>query len=102
MPLPQIVSRDEWAKARTELLEYNVRPIDVTGEKPGLSCFLRVDDRIFHTYSQYVRGADGRAARTPSWTSPPWDDRRTGRSRTAAPTPSGTPHRVSSADLHQF
>ena len=27
-------------------------------EEPGLSCFLRVDDDVFHTYSQYGRGAE--------------------------------------------
>lgn len=27
-------------------------------ELPGLSCFLRVGDRVFHTYSTYARGAD--------------------------------------------
>ncbi len=27
-------------------------------ELPGFSCFLRVDDRIFHTYSTYRRGAE--------------------------------------------
>jgi predicted dithiol-disulfide oxidoreductase (DUF899 family) len=38
--------------------EYNFRPVDIAGEMPGLSCFLRVDGRIFHTYSQYARGAE--------------------------------------------
>jgi predicted dithiol-disulfide oxidoreductase (DUF899 family) len=27
-------------------------------EMPGRSCFLRVDDRVFHTYSQYARGTE--------------------------------------------
>jgi predicted dithiol-disulfide oxidoreductase (DUF899 family) len=27
-------------------------------EAPGLSCFLRDGDRVFHTYSQYARGAE--------------------------------------------
>jgi predicted dithiol-disulfide oxidoreductase (DUF899 family) len=27
-------------------------------EEPGLSCFLRVDDRVFHTYSTFGRGAE--------------------------------------------
>jgi len=27
-------------------------------ELPGLSCFLRADDRVFHTYSAYGRGTD--------------------------------------------
>ena len=25
---------------------------------PGTSCFLRHDDRVFHTYSSYARGAE--------------------------------------------
>ncbi len=28
------------------------------GEYPGTSCFLRVGDRVFHTYSSYARGAE--------------------------------------------
>jgi predicted dithiol-disulfide oxidoreductase (DUF899 family) len=28
------------------------------GEQPGVSVFLRDDDRIFHTYSTYARGGD--------------------------------------------
>ncbi len=27
-------------------------------EVPGVSCFLRDGDRIFHTYSTYARGTD--------------------------------------------
>ncbi len=27
-------------------------------EMPGRSCFLQVDDRVFHTYSQYARGLE--------------------------------------------
>jgi predicted dithiol-disulfide oxidoreductase (DUF899 family) len=30
----------------------------VAGELPGSSSFLREDDRIYHTYSQYARGGD--------------------------------------------
>ena len=37
---------------------YNFRPLELEGEMPGLSTFLRVDDRIFHTYSMYARGAE--------------------------------------------
>ncbi|MBN9101591.1 MULTISPECIES: DUF899 domain-containing protein [unclassified Pseudonocardia] len=39
---------------------YNYRPMDepYTGELPGLSCFLRDGDRVFHTYSQFARGAE--------------------------------------------
>jgi predicted dithiol-disulfide oxidoreductase (DUF899 family) len=29
-----------------------------SGEQPGLSCFLRVDNEVFHTYSQFARGAE--------------------------------------------
>ncbi len=29
-----------------------------SGEQPGLSCFLRVGDDVFHTYSQFGRGAE--------------------------------------------
>jgi len=29
-----------------------------SSEQPGLSCFLKVDDQVFHTYSTYARGAD--------------------------------------------
>jgi predicted dithiol-disulfide oxidoreductase (DUF899 family) len=28
------------------------------GEYPGTSCFLRVDGRVFHTYSSFARGAE--------------------------------------------
>jgi len=46
---------------------YNFRPIadvpalaesDQPFEMPGLSTFLLVDDRVFHTYSMYARGAE--------------------------------------------
>ena len=54
------------------LLEYNYRSaeeyaergermfVDADGpiEMPGTSCFLRVDDRVFHTYSNFARGAE--------------------------------------------
>ena len=47
-------------------LEYNYRPEpeivsgDTTSaEVPGLSCFLRDGDNIFHTYAPYARGTDG-------------------------------------------
>jgi predicted dithiol-disulfide oxidoreductase (DUF899 family) len=46
-------------------LEYNYRPEPeivsgdtTTAEVPGLSCFLRDGDNIFHTYSTYARGTD--------------------------------------------
>jgi predicted dithiol-disulfide oxidoreductase (DUF899 family) len=31
---------------------------DEAGERPGLSCFLREGDEVFHTYSTYARGLD--------------------------------------------
>jgi len=38
---------------------YNYAPSDgEAGELPGLSCFLRQGDDIFHTYSTYARGLD--------------------------------------------
>ena len=27
-------------------------------ETPGRSCFLQIDGRVFHTYSQYARGLE--------------------------------------------
>jgi predicted dithiol-disulfide oxidoreductase (DUF899 family) len=38
--------------------EYNYRPIDMEGEMPGTSYFLRDGDSVFHTYSNYARGAE--------------------------------------------
>ena len=40
-------------------LEYNYRTeerFQEPAERPVLSCFLRVSDRVFHTYSAYGRG----------------------------------------------
>jgi predicted dithiol-disulfide oxidoreductase (DUF899 family) len=44
-------------------LEYNYRAEeriegDVPSELPGLSCFLRLGERVFHTYSAYARGTE--------------------------------------------
>ncbi|SNX57663.1 predicted dithiol-disulfide oxidoreductase [Streptomyces sp. TLI_55] len=33
-------------------------------ERPGISCFLREWDRVFHTYSTYERGLDGLGSTT--------------------------------------
>jgi predicted dithiol-disulfide oxidoreductase (DUF899 family) len=33
-------------------------------ERPGVSCFLRDRDRVFHTYSAYERGLDGLGSST--------------------------------------
>jgi predicted dithiol-disulfide oxidoreductase (DUF899 family) len=38
--------------------EYNYEPVDGEGEWPGHSCFLRVGDDVFHTYSTFARGAE--------------------------------------------
>ena len=42
--------------------EYNYRDLaggdNVEGEYPGQSCFLRVGDDVFHTYSSFARGAE--------------------------------------------
>ena len=37
---------------------YNYETVDWKGEFPGLSVFLREGERIFHTYSTYMRGLD--------------------------------------------
>ena len=47
---------------RTEA-EFEARGEDLFGdtqsfEAPGRSCFLQVDGRVFHTYSQYARGLE--------------------------------------------
>jgi predicted dithiol-disulfide oxidoreductase (DUF899 family) len=39
---------------RDRVLRQRDQPIEL----PGLSCFLRVGDRVFHTYSTYARGAE--------------------------------------------
>jgi predicted dithiol-disulfide oxidoreductase (DUF899 family) len=39
--------------------EYNFSPTEpFTGEGPGTSAFLRVEDDVFHTYSAFARGGD--------------------------------------------
>lgn len=45
---------EELATAGTEIPLSSDQPI----EMPGISCFLRVGDRVFHTYSTYARGAE--------------------------------------------
>jgi predicted dithiol-disulfide oxidoreductase (DUF899 family) len=37
---------------------YNYREVDTEGEWPGLSCFVRDADRVFHTYSHFARGTE--------------------------------------------
>ena len=46
-------TRSEHEEAGSDLFEGD-QPL----EMPGRSCFLRVDDRVFHTYSQYARGLE--------------------------------------------
>jgi predicted dithiol-disulfide oxidoreductase (DUF899 family) len=41
------------ATLEREALTYHVK-----GEQPGLSCFTRLDDTVYHTYSTYGRGLD--------------------------------------------
>lgn len=45
-------------KAEFEAMGSDFFEADQPFEMPGQSCFLRVDDRVFHTYSQYARGLE--------------------------------------------
>ncbi len=45
---------DEYAAMGQESMKTSEQPYDM----PGRSCFLRVDGRVFHTYSQYARGLE--------------------------------------------
>ena len=47
-------TREEHEAAGTGYYFEGEQPI----EQPGLSCFLRVDDRVFHTYSSFGRGGE--------------------------------------------
>jgi predicted dithiol-disulfide oxidoreductase (DUF899 family) len=47
-------SLDEYAAIGRESMRDSDQPYDM----PGQSCFLKVDDRIFHTYSVYERGLE--------------------------------------------
>jgi predicted dithiol-disulfide oxidoreductase (DUF899 family) len=46
-------TKAEFEARGSDFFEY-----DQPFEMPGRSCFLRVDDRVFHTYSQYARGLE--------------------------------------------
>jgi predicted dithiol-disulfide oxidoreductase (DUF899 family) len=46
-------------RAEYEARGEDLGPADRSQELPGRSCFLQVDNRVFHTYSQYARGLDG-------------------------------------------
>lgn len=45
---------DEYAALGQESMKTAEQPYDM----PGQSCFLQVDGRVFHTYSQYARGLE--------------------------------------------
>ena len=45
-------------KSEEELVEQARSWAGWSGEQPGVSAFLRDDDRVFHTYSSYERGLD--------------------------------------------
>jgi predicted dithiol-disulfide oxidoreductase (DUF899 family) len=45
---------DEYAAMGHESMKTAEQPYDM----PGRSCFLQVDGRVFHTYSQYARGLE--------------------------------------------
>ncbi len=45
-------------KAEFEAMGSNFFAGDQPFEMPGRSCFLQVDGRVFHTYSQYARGLE--------------------------------------------
>jgi predicted dithiol-disulfide oxidoreductase (DUF899 family) len=45
-------------RAEFEALGSDFFSADQPLEMPGRSCFLRVDGRVFHTYSQYARGLE--------------------------------------------
>ena len=45
---------DEYAAMGQESMKTAEQPYDM----PGRSCFLAVDSRVFHTYSQYARGLE--------------------------------------------
>jgi predicted dithiol-disulfide oxidoreductase (DUF899 family) len=47
-------SLDEYAAMGQESMKTAEQPYDM----PGCSCFLQVDGRVFHTYSQYARGLE--------------------------------------------
>jgi predicted dithiol-disulfide oxidoreductase (DUF899 family) len=45
-------------KAEYEAMGSDFFDADQPFEMPGRSCFLRVDDRVYHSYSQYARGLE--------------------------------------------
>ena len=51
-------------KAESEALGSDFFDADQPFEMPGRSCFLDVEGRVFHTYSQYARGSSQPVAPT--------------------------------------
>src|SRR5829696_4380088 len=45
-------------RSKEEMEKGGDEPMDLPMETPGQSCFLRVGNDVFHTYSNYVRGAE--------------------------------------------
>jgi predicted dithiol-disulfide oxidoreductase (DUF899 family) len=45
-------------KEELEAIHPGFFAVDQPFEMPGTSCFLRVDDEVFHTYSMFARGAE--------------------------------------------
>lgn len=72
MTFPQVVSRDEWQKAREALLveekeltrardAVSAERLGVTvdgAERHGLGVFIRDGDTVCHSYTTYARGAE--------------------------------------------
>ncbi len=54
----EAVARVEYNYQDKATLERKGESYHLSGEQPGLSVFLRDDNRIFHTYSTYGRGLD--------------------------------------------
>ena len=51
-------SASRWTRPRRRPA-YNFRPEpELDGSSRARACFLRVDDRVFHTYSSFARGAE--------------------------------------------
>jgi hypothetical protein len=57
------------SKAEFEALGSDFFNSEQPFEMPGRSCFLQVDGRVFHTYSQYARGLESTGGPTTSSTS---------------------------------
>jgi predicted dithiol-disulfide oxidoreductase (DUF899 family) len=45
-------------KEEMEARDWDFAEAEMPQEAPGRSCFLQVDGRVFHTYSQYARGLE--------------------------------------------